>query len=256
MPVNVKFLIAYRGTHFHGWQKQAGLRTVQGHLEEVAARVCKHPLAINGSGRTDAGVHAEGQVANLTTESPIPPHNLGRAINSRLDPDVAILDARAVALEFHPSRSAVAKLYRYRIHHSTRRPARESEFVYHYWVPLDVERMRDAARRIEGEHDFAAFAGAGDQRATTVRTVFRCQVGRAFDEIRIDVSGNGFLYKMVRNIVGTLIEVGRGRWEPGYVDEIIAARDNRPTPTAPARGLCLQWVRYPPELLGKGTGDD
>lgn len=246
MSANIRFLVSYRGTHFCGWQKQPGLRTVQGHLEEVAARVCHHPVNIIGAGRTDSGVHAAGQVANFVTESPIPPHNLGRAINGRLDDDVAVLHARAVRPDFHAAKSALSKLYRYRIFTSLRRPARDEQFVYHYWRPLDLAKMKEAARHIEGEHDFTSLAGTGDVRPDKVRTVYRCEISTHFDEVRVDVHGDGFLYHMVRNIVGTLLEVGRGRWTPDRIPAILAARDNRWCgPTAPAHGLCLQWVRYP-----------
>ncbi|MBU0638734.1 MAG: tRNA pseudouridine(38-40) synthase TruA [Planctomycetes bacterium] len=247
MERNVKLIIAYDGTEFHGWQRQRGVRTVQAEIEQVAQRVMRHPLTLVGASRTDAGVHARGQTAHLLTSATIPVQNLWRAIGQRLPADVALVHAAEVPLGFHATRDARGKLYRYRIHNATARPTTRlaARHTWHVWFSLDPERMRAAAAALTGTHDFAAFASSGCTRASTVRTVRRVSVRRVYDEIVIDVEGAGFLYNQVRNMVGTLFEVGRGHWPVERVAEIIAARDRRQAgPTAPAQGLCLQWVQY------------
>jgi tRNA pseudouridine38-40 synthase len=247
MQRNIRFVLAYDGTEFHGWQRQPGQRTVQDSLEQAARRVARHQVLINGAGRTDAGVHAQGQVANFETTSSIPCDKLGKAMGSRLPKDISIRHVREVPLTFRSSRDAVSKLYRYRIHNHAQRPVEEltHRYVYHFWHPLDLSRMQAAARLMVGEKDFIAFASSGSARETTVRTVLGVQVYRHLQEIRVDVEGTGFLYNQVRNMVGTLIEIGRGHWAPEYVSEILASRDRSLAgPTAPARGLCMQWVRY------------
>ena len=252
MERNVKLLIAYDGTEFHGWQHQPDLRTVQGEIEHCLIRIVRHPVSVRGSGRTDAGVHARGQVANFRTTCTIPARNIGRAINSRLPDDVAILDVRDVHPDFVASASATSKLYRYTIHNDRRRPVRHhmQRYAYHCWRRLDTERLLAAARHFIGEMDFSAMASSGCVRETMVRRVLRCDVRRRLESILIDVEGTGFLYNQVRNMVGTLIEIGRGHWPVEKLPEILASRKRSEAgPTAPARGLCLQWVRYPPELL-------
>jgi len=252
MQRNLRLVIAYDGTDFHGWQRQPGLRTVQSEIESAAMRIVRHPLTIQGSGRTDAGVHARGQSANFATTCDIPVENIRRAIQSRLPDDVSVHRADEVHPEFDASRSAQSKLYRYRIHNGVDRPVdrHAQRHAYHCWFPLDVERMRDAARHFVGEYDYSAFAGAGCVRESYVRRVLRCEVHRQLDEVRVDVEGTGFLYNQVRIMVGTLIEIGRGHWPTECLPEIIASRDRRRAgPTAPPHGLCLEWVRYPPESL-------
>ncbi|MCB9849639.1 MAG: tRNA pseudouridine(38-40) synthase TruA [Phycisphaerales bacterium] len=252
MERNIRLVISYDGTDFHGWQAQPGLRTVQGEIESVALRVVRHPLSIRGSGRTDAGVHARGQVANFHTTCEIPTDNLRRAIQARLPLDVSLRRADEVHPDFVASASATSKLYRYRIHNSTHRPVdgHTQRHTYHCWHALDVARMQEAATHFIGEMDYSAMAGAGCVRETMVRRVLRCDIHRHFEEVRVDVAGTGFLYNQVRNMVGTLIEIGRGRWEPDRLRTILASLDRRQAgPTAPAQGLSLQWVRYPPELL-------
>ena len=246
---NIKLVIAYNGAAYHGWQRQAdGIDTVQLRVEDAASRVLRHPVTVFGAGRTDAGVHAEGQVANLhTTNLPIPLRGMRRAINSKLPRDVTIRSAVEVPDDFHASRSAVGKTYRYRIHVSPVRPVMLHEQVYHYWRPLDVESMRRAAARVLGRHDFRGFTISAEMRENTVRTVYHCDVVEAGREVRVSVQGDGFLYNMVRIIAGTLIEVGRGHWGPERVDEILATRDRRTAgPTAPPEGLTLVCVHYAP----------
>ncbi len=245
-------LTAYDGTDFHGWQHQPGVRTVQEVLQQAVRRVARHQIYIVGSGRTDSGVHAAGHVSQFVTTCELEPDRLRHAIGSRLPKDLSIITVRDVHPEFHARRSAISKLYRYRIYNVTNRPVEHKlrRFTYHFWQPLDVDRMRVGARHFVGEKDFTAMAAAGTVRESMVRTVFRCDVERHLDEVRIDVEGSGFLYKQVRNMVGTLVNVGRGLWEPDRVAEALASRDRAQSgPTAPARGLCMQWVRYPADLL-------
>ena len=252
MARNICIQVAYDGTEFHGWQHQPGLRTAQGLLEQAIRRVARHQIDLVGSGRTDAGVHAAGQVANFWTGCPIPDDRLKSAIGSRLPKDLCVLRVAEVSPAFHAIRSASSKMYRYRIHNAAHRPVCRltQRQTYHFWHELDPARMQVAARYFVGCMDFAAMASTGSVRETTVRTVLRCEVERCYDEVRISVEGKGFLYNQVRNMVGTLVEVGRGYWPPERVAEILAGGDRAAAgPTAPARGLCLQWVRYPAELL-------
>lgn len=252
MDRNLRLLLCYDGTDFHGWQHQPEFRTVQGVLSDAIRRVVRHPITLIASGRTDAGVHAVGQVANVATDTNIPSANLRHAFGSRLATDLHVRDVADVSMGFHAIRSATSKLYRYRIHNASCRPVSHmtQRHTYHFWEALDIDRMRAAARHFVGEMDFSAMASARCVRSTMVRRVIRCDVERRFDEIHVDVEGTGFLYNQVRNMVGTLIEVGRGKWEPDHVATILAGLDRtKAGPTAPALGLCLRWVRYPSEHL-------
>ena len=250
---NIKLVVAYDGTRYHGWQRQEeSLPTVQAVLEQAAARVVGHPVAVNGSGRTDAGVHAAGQVANfLTANLAIPADKIARAISSRCPADVGVLSAQEAPADFHASISATGKTYRYRIHVGAIKPVMRAHHVYHFAGRLDPVPMATAARRLLGEHDFRGFASSGEERENTVRTITRCDVTDCRDELHVTVAGNGFLHHMVRNIVGTLVEIGRRRWEPERIDRILLSRDRRDAgPTAPAGGLCLMHVEY----LSRGAG--
>ena len=249
---NIAMCVAYDGTEFYGWQDQIELRTVQSVLTQAVRLAVQHQVTLTGSGRTDRGVHAAGHVSSFLTTNELPPDRLRHSIGSRLPKDLTIVDMWEVRGDFHATQHALGKLYRYRIHNAPGKPVemRAQQYVYHCWHELDLALMQEAGRRFVGTHDFAAMAGKSAPRLTTVRSVFRCDVERHFDEIRIDVEGGGFLYKQVRNMVGTLINVGRGQWVPEKVDDILASGDRTNAgPTAPACGLCLQWVRYPAELL-------
>lgn len=245
--------VAYDGTAFHGWQKQVSvpghepLRTVAGVLEEALRHVLRQRLDLVGASRTDAGVHAKGQVAHfVVTDTTIPIERLAQAINSRLPEDVEVLAVEPAPSHFDAISDAVSKQYRYRVFHTARRPLNKRHYVWHCWTPLDTDRMADGASRLTGTHDFAGFAAAGHGRASTIRTVLRCDIFRDNPEIHIVVEGTGFLYNMVRIIAGTLVEIGRGRFEPDVIDHVLQSRDRRAAgPTLPARGLCLEWIRYP-----------
>lgn len=244
---NLRMIIAYDGTDFHGWQRQPGQRTVQDVVEQAVRRVVRHQVVVLGAGRTDSGVHARGQVANFYTTTDIPVLNLFRAIGSRIPKDATIEHMREVPLGFHASRSAISKLYRYRVFAAVRRPVGQhlQRYTYHFWHPLEVDRLRAAAQAFIGVHDFSSMASRGNVRLHNVREVLRCHVFRRGDEIRFDIEGTGFLYNMVRNMVGTLLEIGRGHWPVERLTEIIASKDRTQAgPTAPARGLSMQWVRY------------
>lgn len=243
----LKLVVAYDGTHFHGWQRQRGVRTVQEDLQDLARRVLHEPVDVVGASRTDAGVHARGQTAHVVTASAMPDRNVCSALRDRLPDDIALVHLTRVHDTFHAIRDARTKLYRYRVYNAARSPAAAlvAPYAWHVWWPLDADAMRAAAAALVGTHDFAAFASSGCQRSTTVRTIRRFDVQRRFEEIWFDVEGDGFLYNQVRNMVGTLIEIGRGHWPAARLGEILAGRQRTLAgPTAPPHGLCLQWIRY------------
>jgi len=247
MERNIKLVLAYDGTEFRGWQRQPGVRTVQETVAQAVQRVVRHPAEVVGASRTDAGVHAQGQVAHLRTSCPLPVDRMRRAIEDRLPSDVALVHARVQVTGFHATRDARGKLYRYRIHNTPGRPVigMTARHAWHVWYELDPDRMRAAARLMTGRHDFAGFAKRGSPRLSTVRTVSRVELRRCYTEWLIDVEGDGFLYNQVRTMVGTLMEIGRGHWPPERVTEILASGDRHLAgATAPAHGLCLQWVKY------------
>jgi tRNA pseudouridine38-40 synthase len=250
-----RLLVAYDGTDFHGWQRQdradgPPLRTVQGVLEDAVAVAVGARVSVMGASRTDAGVHALGQVAAFTAETRIPEDRLAMAISARLPEDVRVWHAERVDPQFDPIGDCTSKCYRYSMQHGVDRPDPALLFSRGTtWTTrhrLDVSRMRAAAARLVGTHDFAAFAQASHGRETTVRTVFGCAVleprpGQAV----IEVAGSGFLYNMVRIIAGTLADAGRGTIDAADVDRALATGDRALAgPTLPPHGLRLEWVRY------------
>ena len=248
LPRNVKLVIEYDGSAYHGWQRQANASTVQQVLEEAIAALVGHPVTLTASGRTDAGVHALAQVANFHTRSTLPADRLPHAINAALPHDVAVLRAEDVPAAFHARYSATGKTYRYRILRRDVRPALGRSRTHWLRRKLDLAAMQQAAARCVGEHDFAAFESESNG-GNTVRTVTRCDVAarpaRGGELIAVTVSANGFLYNMVRAMVGTFIEIGSGRWPPEHIARLFAARDRALAgPTAPAKGLCLLEVEY------------
>ena len=243
---NIKLIIAYDGSAYHGWQIQtADLPTVQAVLKDIIQHVVRHPIDLKGTSRTDAGVHADGQVGNFITHCDIPVYRLHLAINSRCPRDIAIRSAEEVPLDFHASFSARSKLYRYRVYNSPDKPVHLVNKVYHYWRDLEVEKMSAAAKPLVGRHDFAGFASASGRKGPTERTILRCDVYRQDIEVIFKIEGDGFLYNMVRNIVGTLLEIGRGHWPVDRIDHILTTCDRQDAgPTVPPGGLTLQWVKY------------
>ena len=241
---NVKLTVEYDGTAYHGWQRQADAPTIQQALEEGIASIVGHEVTLYGSGRTDAGVHAIGQVANFHTNSAIPTDRLHHAINTAIPRDIAVVRADDVPDGFHARYSARSKTYRYSICCRPVRPAVGARDMHWVRSQLDVGAMQDGAARLVGEHDFAAFQTASDV-ANTVRTVSRADFVGAGESLYFTVSANGFLYNMVRAMVGTLIEIGLGKREPADIERLLACGDRTQAgPTAPARGLCLMRVEY------------
>jgi len=236
----IRIIVAYDGTEFHGWQVQPGRATIQGVLEEIVSGIEGAGVHVAGSGRTDSGVHAIAQVAAFTLTNPIPPDNLRKAINRLLPPAIRIFSVEEVEADFHPRFDAVAKTYRYTMYRGEIVPPFEARYVYHHPYPLQEDQMMLAARCFEGEHDFRTFA-AKDERYTngqsTVRTIFSSQLQRDGERLVYTVRGAGFLKYMVRNIMGTLIEVGRGNIAGNALPPRCGA-------TAPARGLTLVKVEY------------
>ena len=240
-------VVAYDGRAYHGWQKQkSGTDTVQQQVEIAAVDVLKHPVVSKAASRTDSGVHAEGQVVCIETDKQnIPLAGIRCAINSRLPFDIMVRSAREVPVDFDPTRDAVGKTYRYTICISPRVPVSLAGNTWRYGRPLDIEPMREAARMLAGEHDFAGFASRGDDRECTIRRIFACDVIDWGIKMEILIRGNGFLYHMVRNIAGTLVEIGRGRWKPERIREILVRGDRSLAgPTAPPEGLSLLCVHY------------
>ena len=251
---NLKITLSYDGSEFHGWQVQPGRRTVQGVLAETLERVTGEDEIPQGSGRTDAGVHALGQVATWQTNSPIPEANLMIALNDALPPSMRVLSVEEVPPGFHARASARAKIYRYRIYRAGICPPFLARYVYHHPYPLDEAAMEQAASLVEGEHDFTSFAAVdpdrsvrlGQAEASNVRTIFSSVWQRCGDELVYTVRGSGFLHHMVRNLVGTFLLIGKGSLAPGDIPRILQARSRsaNPAATAPASGLYLVSVEY------------
>jgi tRNA pseudouridine38-40 synthase len=244
MP-NIRLVISYDGTDFHGWQTQPDYRTVQQVLEEAIHAVTGHRPHANASGRTDTGVHAAGQVVNFHTPSALAPEALVRALNANLPADVVVKSAEVVPQSFDANRDAKRKLYRYVIHDGATPDVFQRKYCYHHKRRLDAAAMARAAVPLRGRHDFHSFETDWPNRLSSVRTVTHLAVSRFADWIWIDVEADGFLYNMVRAIAGTLINVGRGYWPEGEVEAILRAEDRtRAGPTAPAQGLFLMRVTY------------
>lgn len=248
---NFKLVLSYDGSDFSGWQVQPDTATVQGTLAIAIRRLTGENVLPQGSGRTDAGVHALAQVASFSIESPIPAENLVIALNDVLPASIRILEAQEAPAEFHARKSARGKSYRYRIFRDAICPPFLARYVWHYPYPLDEEAMREAARRIVGEHDFTSFAATDPERGreaaevSNVRTVFSSTWERAADEFVYTVRGSGFLHHMVRNLVGTFILIGKETLAIDDMAAIIKAKDRaRAGATAPASGLYLVSVEY------------
>ncbi|MGA3326987.1 MAG: tRNA pseudouridine(38-40) synthase TruA [Terriglobia bacterium] len=252
---NIRLILAYDGTDFCGWQRQPDAPTIQACLEDALQKLTGSPAQVFGSGRTDAGVHAAHQVANFHTASAIPCTNFVKALNDLLPPTVRIKGADDVSADFHARYNVLRKTYRYRIVTTPVCSPLLWRFVCHHPYPLDRARMAQAAGLFEGEHDFSSFAAADGQEdeetKSRVRLIFRSRfLWRPRSSMLVyEVTGNGFLRHMVRNIVGTLLEVGRGK---GDIPSILAARDRTQAgPTAPAQGLCLMKVEYEDRMIGR-----
>jgi len=246
MPLrNIKITVQYDGSRYHGWQTQPGKKTIQSELVEAVSSLVGSRIPVHGASRTDAGVSALGQAALFETDSPIPTDNFPRAINGKLPKDIVVTSAEEVPKGFDLISGVKSKLYRYTIYTGKHRPVMKLNQCWHLPRKLDADAMDKAAQLLVGKKDFKSFATAADKRKSSIRTIFRCNVTSEDKWIYLDVEGDGFLYNMVRNIVGTLVDIGRGRWQPEKIKEILEAKDRTAAgQLAPPQGLCLMWIKY------------
>ncbi len=246
---NIKLVLAYDGTDFSGWQVQPSATTIQGTLAWAIGRVTGEKVLPQGSGRTDAGVHALGQVATFALESSIPAENLGKALSDILPASIRVLEAVEAPAQFHARKSARAKTYRYRMYRGAICPPFLARYVWHHPYPLNEDAMKQAAALLVGEHDFTSFAAVdperGEEEGSNVREVFCSSWERDGEELIFTIRGSGFLHHMVRNLVGTFVLVGKGTLRPSDMTKILAARNRSAAgATAPANGLYLVGVEY------------
>lgn len=248
----LRITIAYDGTDFHGWQMQSAKPTVQGEIVSVLRRLTQENIALHAAGRTDAGVHALGQVGSFRTQSGLSTEEFQRALNAILPPSIRIVGVQETGPDFSARWSAKSKIYRYRLYRGKVVPPMLWRYVLHYPFPLDEDRMRNAAARFVGSHDFAAFAAStgseeDDKERSTVREIYATELVRSADneELVFTVRGRSFLRYMVRKMVGTLLDVGRGRLTPDDIDRLFEIRDrSKSGPTAPPQGLCMISVEH------------
>lgn len=235
----------YDGTNYCGFQIQPNGLTVQEVVEGVLKEVLGHPVRVMAASRTDAGVHACGQVIAFDTSSTIPAVRLPLAMNNRLPPDIRILTGEEVSSSFHPRYDARIKKYRYVIYRRRQGSAFWFNRAWLLYIPLDVDRMKEAASYLVGTHDLTSFCAAGSEVKDRVRTIMSCDLADKGDRLELDIAGDGFLYHTVRIVVGTLVEIGRGYWSPQYMDYLLKVKDRKKAgPTAPAAGLYLMEVVY------------
>ncbi len=253
---NIRIVVEYDGGRHFGWQLQKGRPTIQGELQRALEEITGRRTLVVGAGRTDAGVHAEGQVANFHTTSDIPAEKWPEALNAHLPPEIAVVSAEEVPLGFHAQFAAKSKVYRYRILNRPTRSPFERDRAHLVKAPLDVAIMREAAARLVGTHDFRSFGSEMSRKEDTVRTIFSFEVSASGPIIEFLVHGDGFLYNQVRAMVGTLLWVGRGKRPPGWVKYVMESRDRAVAgANVPAKGLCLVKVLYedaqPPTPSGR-----
>lgn len=242
---NIKLTIEYDGKEYGGWQKQPNKLNIQGEIERAIYNITKEEVDLIGSGRTDAGVHAFGQIANFKTNSNISIEKMAIAINSQLKNSIVVKKAEEVDERFHSRYNAKRKTYRYVINNTEYGSAIYRNLEYHFPIKLNVENMKEAAKFFEGEHDFKAFKSSGTSGKNSVRTIYKAEVRTDGERILIELTGNGFLYNMVRIISGTLLDVGLGKIEPSEIEDIINSKDRtRAGKTLPAHGLYLVKVNY------------
>lgn len=247
-----KLTIAYDGTDFHGWQIQANKPTIQGELVNLLQRLTQEKIYLHGAGRTDAGVHALGQVASFQTKSALSAHEFQRALNALLPPSIRIVASEEVGPDFHARWSAICKTYRYRLYRGKVVPPTLWRYVLHYPFPLDEDAMCDAASRFVGTHDFTAFAASadsedGEHERSTEREIYSAKLERTADgeELIFTVSGRSFLRYMVRKMVGTLLDIGRGRLTPQDINRLYESKDrSKAGPTVPPQGLVMVEVQH------------
>ena len=252
----VMITVAYDGTNYNGWQIQPNGVTIEEVLNEKLSQLLGEPVKVIGASRTDSGVHALGNVAVFDTASRMPGEKISFAMNQRLPEDIKIVDSREVEQTFHPRKRRCRKVYEYRILNTIHPVPMYRLFSYFYYWKLDVGRMKEAAAYLVGEHDFRSFCSIGSQALTTVRTVRQVEIRK--DEktniITVHIEGDGFLYNMVRIIIGTLLEIGGGKYPPEEMKKILEARNrDMAGPTAPARGLTLVGMTYEDDPRGQAT---
>lgn len=243
---NIKLVIEYDGKDYNGWQKQPNKLNIQGEIERAIEEITgEEKIDLIASGRTDAGVHAFGQIANFKTNTKIPVEKLPIAINSKLKKSVVIKSAEKVDERFHSRYNCKEKTYRYVINNSTQGSAIYRNLEYHFPIKLNVEKMQEAIKYFEGEHDFKAFKSSGTSGKNSVRTIYKAEIKQDGEHINIELTGNGFLYNMVRIIAGTLVDVGTGKIKPEDIPDIINSGDRtKAGKTLPAHGLFLVEVKY------------
>ena len=246
MVKNYKIIVSYDGTRYNGWQKQKNVEsTIQGKLEALLTRLAGKEVTVQGSGRTDAGVHALGQVANFRMDTELSEGELFQAMNQYLPEDIAVLELKMASDRFHSRLSAVGKTYCYRIYTGEAKPVFDRKYVWQLPERPDVSRMRKAAAFLPGQHDFRSFCGNKHMNKSTIRRLDRIEIVEDGEELRLVFEGNGFLQNMVRILTGTLVECGLGERSPEEMKEILEARDRSASgQMAPARGLTLVEVRY------------
>ena len=246
MVKNYKIIVSYDGTRYNGWQKQKNVEsTIQGKLEALLTRLAGKEVTVQGSGRTDAGVHALGQVANFRMDTELSEGELFQAMNQYLPEDIAVLELKTASDRFHSRLSAVGKTYCYRIYTGEAKPVFDRKYVWQLPERPDVSRMRKAAAFLPGQHDFRSFCGNKHMNKSTIRRLDRIEIVEDGEELRLVFEGNGFLHNMVRILTGTLVECGLGERSPEEMKEILEARDRSASgQMAPARGLTLVKVRY------------
>lgn len=243
----IRLTVAYDGTNYHGWQVQPGVVTIESVLNEALTELFGEEIAVIGASRTDSGVHARGNVAVFDTEGRMAADRICFALNQRLPEDIRVQDSCEVPPDWHPRKQRCVKTYEYKIINRRMELPDRRLYAYFYYYDLDLERMKEAASYLLGEHDFKSFCSAKSQVEDTVRTIYSLDILKEGDEITLRIRGNGFLYNMVRIIAGTLLNVGNGRMEPEELAEILIARDRRAAgPTAPAKGLTLVGMEYEP----------
>lgn len=251
---NIRLTIEYDGTNYCGWQIQNSAKrivhsakrdTIQGTIEEALKKILQEKVKLIGSGRTDSGVHARGQVANFKTKSRLSSTNIQRAVNSLLPSDIRVREAVEVQLHFNSRFEAKSKMYRYTIVNDTLVSPFDRRYCYFFSYPLNVARMRREAKCLIGKHDFKSFQAADKEEKNSTRRIKKLKIKRERDFIYIDIEADGFLHNMARNIVGTLVEAGRGKLKIGSVEKILKAKNRELAgPTASAKGLCLMKVKY------------
>ncbi len=241
---NIKLIIEYDGTNYDGWQKQKSGKTIHQTLNKAIVKVVNEEIKLHGAGRTDAGTHAIGQVANFKTQSNIPFFNLAQAINYYLPKDIVVKSAKKVPKKFHSRYSAKSKVYRYTILNNKTRSAIGRNYCHYYATDLDIEKMQKASKALIGKHDFSAFKSKSEV-VSSVRTIKKMEIKKKGEYLFFTIEADGFLYKMVRAIVGTLLEVGRGKMTIGKFRETVKSGiRSKAGNTVPANGLCLLRVKY------------